>query len=171
MLDYYQQQPNFNPCRTSNLQVATVKPDGFQNEITHCGFTFLFKILCHCISQYTPFYVLYSSSLRCLPPFLKHCSSLTAKFSITRHVICSGILAISSFMLVSVPLFNTTAFYHFCSQLQLSIKLSFLTSTNETELHFFKYTTNFISLKYIFWRQNQYVNNTAVLMSGLNWSL
>ena len=126
------------------------KSDGFQNEITQCSFTFLFKIRCLCISQYTPFYVLYSSSLRCLPPFLKHCSILTATFSITRHVICSGIPAISSFMLVLVPLFNSTAFYHFCSQLQPSIKLGFSTSTNETELHFFKYTTNFLSLKYIF---------------------
>ena len=46
-----------------------------------------------------PFGLLKSTSLRCLPPFLKHCFSLTPRFSITWRVICSGIAAISSFML------------------------------------------------------------------------
>ena len=35
----------------------------------------------------------------CLPPFLRHCFSLTRKFSITRRVICSGIAANSPFLL------------------------------------------------------------------------
>ena len=45
-------------------------------------------------------------SLRCLPPFLKHRFSLTPRFSVTRRVICSGIAAISSFMLC----FNSDVF-------------------------------------------------------------
>jgi hypothetical protein len=39
------------------------------------------------------------SSFRYPPPFLKHCSNLPRRFSITWRVIRSGIAAISSFIL------------------------------------------------------------------------
>ena len=46
-----------------------------------------------------PFYFLKSTSLRCLLPLLKHCLSLTPRFSITQRFICAGIAAISPIML------------------------------------------------------------------------
>jgi hypothetical protein len=46
-----------------------------------------------------PFYILKSKPLRFLPPFLKHYSNLSLRFSIARLGICSGIAAISSFIL------------------------------------------------------------------------
>jgi hypothetical protein len=46
-----------------------------------------------------PFYILKISSLVCPTQFLKHCSNLSQRFSITRLVICSRIAAISSFIL------------------------------------------------------------------------
>jgi hypothetical protein len=81
------------------VQGAVEKPDGFQNEVTQWSFTLLCNSCYHWWTQCMTFYVLKISSLMCPPPFLKHCSNLARKFSITRRVICSGIAAISSFIL------------------------------------------------------------------------
>jgi hypothetical protein len=62
-----------------------------------------FTVSCNCYhrkTQYIPYYVSKSTSLWCLPTFLKHRFNLSRRFSIARQVICS--LCFSSSMVLGL---------------------------------------------------------------------
>jgi hypothetical protein len=69
--------PNRCSCM---IQSAAEKPDSFQNGITQWCSTSLSNSYYHWRTQYMPFYVLKSTSLRCLLLFLNHYSNLPQIF-------------------------------------------------------------------------------------------
>ena len=68
------------------------------DEVIQWRFALLCNFYYHRRTRCMPFYILKSTLLVCLPPFLKHYSNLSRRFSITRWGVFSGIAAISSFI-------------------------------------------------------------------------